>query len=103
MFFFLYFKILILSSFIFPPIKKGGDIFEPGLLEIPITVKSLQSAAVMIIVDLSKPQNLVESLLKWIKAIREGCDCENNYSIHLICNKTSIVLNSYSYYIQLYY
>jgi len=51
---------------------KGGDIFEPGLLEIPLSQKNFASTAIIIVADLSKPQNLIESLLKWIKATREG-------------------------------
>ena len=41
------------------------------MLEIPISSKTLSSVSVIIVVDLSKPQNVVESLLKWIKATRE--------------------------------
>ena len=32
----------------------GGDIFEPKLLEIPITLKNLTSLTLVVVVDLSK-------------------------------------------------
>ena len=49
----------------------GGDIYEPGLLEIPISLKTFTNASVIIVIDLSKPQNVLKSLLKWIDAIRD--------------------------------
>ena len=52
----------------------GGDINEPKLLEVPITVNNLKSASVVICCDLSKPQNCLASLLKWIKLIKNVVD-----------------------------
>lgn len=49
----------------------GGDIKEPGLLGIPLTAANLPSASVMIVVDLSQPQNVLTSLQRWIQLIRE--------------------------------
>ena len=49
----------------------GGDIKEPGLLGIPLTTTTLPSASVMIVVDLSQPQNVLTSLQRWIQLIRE--------------------------------
>ena len=49
----------------------GGDINEPRLLEVPITAYNLTSTSVVIVCDLSKPQNCLSSLLKWLKRVRE--------------------------------
>ena len=49
----------------------GGDMKEPGLLGIPLTAANLPSASVMIVVDLSQPQNVLTSLQRWIQVIRE--------------------------------
>ena len=48
----------------------GGDISEPKLLEVPLTANYLSSAAVVVVCDLSKPQNCLASLLKWIVTVR---------------------------------
>ena len=40
----------------------------------PITVKNLQTSSVVICCDLSKPQNCLASLLKWLKYIRKIVD-----------------------------
>lgn len=47
----------------------GGDIYEPKLLEIPI--KTLSNLSVVIVCDLSKPQNAMSSLLRWIGLVRD--------------------------------
>ena len=52
----------------------GGDINEPRLLEVPITAYNLTSTSVVIVCDLSKPQNCLSSLLKWLKRVREVVD-----------------------------
>ena len=44
---------------------------EPRLIEIGITLRTLSSAAVIVTIDLSKPHNLVTSLLRSISAIKE--------------------------------
>lgn len=52
----------------------GGDISEPRLLEVPLTVGNLSTSAVVICCDLSKPNNCLASLLKWIKLVRNVVD-----------------------------
>lgn len=47
----------------------GGDIYEPGLLDIPISSRTIKSLSVMVCCDLSKPHNLLQSLLKWIQLV----------------------------------
>ena len=49
----------------------GGDIKEPSLLSIPLPTATIPSAAVMIVVDLSKPENVLTSLQRWIQLVRE--------------------------------
>jgi dynein light intermediate chain 2 len=49
----------------------GGDISEMKLLEIPINKSTLFSTTIFICVDLSKPNNILSSLQKWIRASRE--------------------------------
>ena len=48
----------------------GGDIYEPKLLEIALTIESLSSASVIVCVDLSKPQDCFASVKAWISTIR---------------------------------
>ena len=48
----------------------GGDIYEPKLLEVALTMDNLSSAAVIICVDLSKPQDCFASMKQWISTIR---------------------------------
>jgi dynein light intermediate chain 2, cytosolic len=49
----------------------GGDINEPGLLDVPISVQNLTSLSVIVCCDLSKPHNVLKSVRKWIKVVRE--------------------------------
>lgn len=49
----------------------GGDLIEPRLIEIGIPMKYLGSSAIVIVVDLSKPNNVLNSLLRSISAIKE--------------------------------
>jgi len=49
----------------------GGDIYEPKLLEIPLTLKGLSNTSVVIVCDLSRPQNIMTSLLRWVGLVRE--------------------------------
>jgi dynein light intermediate chain 2 len=49
----------------------GGDLVEPKLMEIGITMRNLPVAVVVIVLDLSKPHNLISSLLRTIGAVRE--------------------------------
>lgn len=49
----------------------GGDIYEPKLLEIPLTQRTLGSAAVIVVCDLSKPQNAFSSLHRWVTLVKE--------------------------------
>jgi hypothetical protein len=41
------------------------------LLEVPLSIRNLPSVAVVIVCDLSKPQNCLSSLLRWIQLVRE--------------------------------
>ena len=52
----------------------GGDINEPRLLDVPITAYNLTTTSIVIVCDLSKPQNCLSSLLKWLKRVREVVD-----------------------------
>ena len=49
----------------------GGEVNESKLLEIPLTKTTLSSSTILIVCDLSKPQNILVSLQKWIKVTRE--------------------------------
>lgn len=49
----------------------GGDLVEPKLMEIGITLKSLPTTAVIICCDLSKPHNILNSVLRGIGAVKE--------------------------------
>jgi dynein light intermediate chain 2 len=49
----------------------GGDLVEPRLMEIGLTVRNLPVAAVVISIDLSKPHNVLNSLLRCISAVKE--------------------------------
>ena len=49
----------------------GGDLVEPKLLEIGITLTSLPTTAVIICCDLSKPHNILNSVLRGIGAVKE--------------------------------
>lgn len=51
----------------------GGDIYEPGLLEVPLSQRCFASASIVVVVDLSKPHNVVSSTLKWVSVTREVC------------------------------
>lgn len=49
----------------------GGDLIEPRLLEIPITKSNYPLVAAFIVCDLSKPQNVIVSVLRSLSALRE--------------------------------
>lgn len=49
----------------------GGEVNESKLLEIPLNKSTLQTSAVLIVCDLSKPQNMLATMQKWIKVSRE--------------------------------
>ncbi|KAJ1432756.1 hypothetical protein B484DRAFT_447637 [Ochromonadaceae sp. CCMP2298] len=49
----------------------GGDLVEPKLMEIGLTVRNLPVAAVVICIDLCKPHNVLNSLLRSISAVKE--------------------------------
>lgn len=49
----------------------GGDLVEPKLMEIGITLRTLPTAVVVIVVDLSKPHNILNSVLRSISAVKE--------------------------------
>ena len=44
------------------------------MLEVPLTVRSLSTVSVVICCDLSKPQNCLASVLKWLKIIKNIVD-----------------------------
>ena len=50
----------------------GGDINEPGLLDVPISVQNLNSLSIVVCCDLAKPHNVLKSVRKWIKIVRGG-------------------------------
>lgn len=50
----------------------GGDINEPKLLDFPITSKTLPECNICICLDLSKPKNVVHSLMHWISVVRDA-------------------------------
>lgn len=49
----------------------GGSINEPKLLSVPLAPRILPSSSLVICCDLSKPQNVVVSLKRWIDALKE--------------------------------
>jgi GTPase SAR1 family protein len=49
----------------------GGDIKEPGLLDVPISARNIKTLSIVICCDLSKPHNILMSLRQWIKLVRE--------------------------------
>lgn len=49
----------------------GGDINEPGLLDVPISIHNLNSLSIVVCCDLSRPHNVLKSIRKWIKVVRE--------------------------------
>jgi GTPase SAR1 family protein len=67
----------------------GGDIFEPKLLEIPLALKNINNASVLICLDLSKPQNLVGSLLKWLSYIKDIVNRRMNEAMEATASKVT--------------
>lgn len=49
----------------------GGDIYEPSLLDIPLAIRTISTASVVICCDLSKPHNVFSSLLRWINLLND--------------------------------
>jgi len=49
----------------------GGDILEQKLFEIPITQRTLNYCSIVVICDLSKPQDIIVSLNRWIALVRD--------------------------------
>lgn len=49
----------------------GGDINEPGLLDVPISINNLNTLSVIVVCDLSRPHNVLKTIRKWIKVVRE--------------------------------
>jgi len=49
----------------------GGDIYEPKLLEIPLSQKNIALSSVIVICDLSKPKNVFSSLKRWVSLARD--------------------------------
>lgn len=49
----------------------GGDIYEPKLLDVPLSIKSIQFSSIIIVCDLSKPKNVFASLKRWVSQARD--------------------------------
>lgn len=49
----------------------GGGINELKLLTVPLTIRVLPTVSLVVCCDLSKPQNAVASLRRWIDALKE--------------------------------
>ena len=49
----------------------GGDVYEPKLLEIPISPNNITTSSVIIVCDLSKPKNVFASLKRWVSLVRD--------------------------------
>jgi GTPase SAR1 family protein len=49
----------------------GGDIQEPALLDIPISIRNIRNLSIVICCDLSKPHNALQSVRQWVKLIRD--------------------------------
>ena len=54
----------------------GGGIFEPRMLDIPL--KHINNSTILISCDLSQPNNIVVSLLKWITYIKDITNTKMN-------------------------
>ncbi len=80
----------------------GGDIYEPKLLEIALSVDNLSTASVIICVDLSKPQDCFASIKSWITTIRSHVTNKytslkngNNHMQNMANNMKEHALSSY--------
>lgn len=49
----------------------GGDMTESELVKVPLALSTLKHTSVIICIDLSKPHNVLQSLLKWIDLIQQ--------------------------------
>lgn len=49
----------------------GGDVYEPKLLDIPLSLKNITSSSVVIVCDMSKPKNVFASLKRWVSLVRD--------------------------------
>eukprot|EP01038_Epipyxis_sp_PR26KG_P014616 gene14616-19627_t len=74
----------------------GGDMLDPKLVEVAINMKSFSNCSVVICCDLSKPHNIVSSLLRSINIIKEviakranELQSSNNNLLTLIREKVS--------------
>ena len=56
----------------------GGDIYEPKLLSVPLNVPNLSSASVIIVLDLSKPEDCFLSMKRWLTVVREHLNARYN-------------------------
>jgi dynein light intermediate chain 2, cytosolic len=52
----------------------GGDIHESKLLDVPLNPDKLLDTAILVVLDLSKPQNCTASLNKWLSILRSRID-----------------------------
>ena len=49
----------------------GGEISDPGFLQVPITLRTLNDASIVICCDLSKPQNIYSTLKYYYEHIKQ--------------------------------
>jgi energy-coupling factor transporter ATP-binding protein EcfA2 len=56
----------------------GGDIYEPKLLSVPLNVPNLSNASVIIVLDLSKPEDCFLSMKRWLTVVREHLNARYN-------------------------
>ena len=49
----------------------GGEISDPGFLQVPITMRTLNDAAILICCDLSKPQNIYSTLKYYYENMKQ--------------------------------
>lgn len=51
-----------------------GDLYHKGLLKFAIEATSLKDTLIMLVVDMSKPWTVLDSLQKWASVVREHID-----------------------------
>lgn len=50
----------------------SGDMFEPALLDVPISLNRIDTLTIMICVDMSSPQNALASARQWMSMARKA-------------------------------
>ncbi len=51
-----------------------GDLYHKGLLKFAVTAESLKDSLAVLVVDMSRPWTIMESLQKWTSVLREHVD-----------------------------